>query len=118
MKRTIIITLIAILATITAAGITTGTAHASVKGITAKNYMEYVKEYPDAYGYNKGECEHKYLKGEEYFYNEYIDHWNVERVYDLELIPKGYFIKKVVKAKAKPHKIRMIKKSNGIAKRK
>ena len=99
--------------------IETETAHATVKGITAKNYMEYVKEYPDAYGYNKGECEHKYLKGEEYFYNDYYDHWNVERIYDIDLIPKGYFIKKGVKAKAKPHKIKAVKskKSNGITKK-
>lgn len=115
MKKLILITLIAIIATM---GITTGTAHASVKGITKDNYLTYEKKYKDAYGYNKGECDTPYKDGEEYFYNEYYDHWNVEKVYDLELIPKGYFKKIGVKSKAKPHKIRMIKKSNGIAKRK
>ncbi len=114
MKKLILITLIALIVVM---GMPME-SHASVKGITAKNYLTYEKIHPDAYGFNKGECEHKYLKGEEWFYSEYIDHWNVDRVYDIDLIPKGYFKKIGVKAKAKPHKIRMIKKSNGIAKRK
>ena len=57
-------------------------SHGTVKGITSSNYASYVKPNADAYGYNIGECNRKYLAGEEYFYNEYYDHWNVDKVYD------------------------------------
>jgi len=67
---------------------TFSTSFASVNGITAKNYLEYEKIYADEYGYNKGECNKPYLKGEEYFYNEYYDHWNVDKVYDKSLVKK------------------------------
>lgn len=68
----------------------TGTASAAVDGITKDNYSDYVKPYTDEYGYNTGECEREYLEGEEYFYNEYYDHWNVDRIYDEALIPPDW----------------------------
>lgn len=68
--------------------LSTTPVHATVEGIDASNYDTYVKPFPDVYGYNIGECEREYLPGEEYFYNEYYDHWNVDRVYDETLIPK------------------------------
>lgn len=46
------------------------------------NYDMWVKKYPDSYGFNKGECNTPYKKGEEKFYNDYYDHWNVDKVYD------------------------------------
>ena len=57
-----------------------------VKGVDSKNYDSYVKPITDEYGYNIGECEKKYLAGEEYFYNEYYDHWNVDKVYDSSMV--------------------------------
>ena len=60
--------------------------NATVKGINSHNYMTYEKPFADSYGYNKGECNREYLPGEEYFYNEYYDHWNVDRVYDPSII--------------------------------
>lgn len=68
---------------------TTSTVCASVNGITKDNYMDYVKPYADQYGYNIGECDRPYLDGEEYFYDEYTDHWNVDKVYDKSLIPQA-----------------------------
>lgn len=62
--------------------------YATVEGIDSSNYDTYVKPIADEYGYNIGECEKEYLPGEEYFYNEYYDHWNVDKVYDETLIPK------------------------------
>lgn len=59
---------------------------ASVDGITSENYLDYEKPIADAYGYNKGECDRPYLEGEEYFYNEYYDHWNVDKVYDESIV--------------------------------
>lgn len=56
--------------------------YGTVKGITSKNYLSYEKKYADTYGYNKGECNREYLPNEEYFYSDYYDHWNVDRVYD------------------------------------
>lgn len=112
MKKIIIITLVAI---ITVMGATTGTAHASVKGITKDNYLTYEKKYADAYGYNKGECDTPYKDGEEYFYNDYYDHWNVEKVYDESLIPKADTVtnKGLVKAYCEKHyKTRTVKYTN------
>ena len=63
------------------------TSYGAVDGITAENYLNYEKPIKDSYGYNKGECEKEYLEGEEYFYNEYYDHWNVDKVYNKSLIP-------------------------------
>ena len=68
---------------------------AQVEGITADNYLDYEKPIRDAYGYNKGECERPYLEGEEYFYSEYYDHWNVDLVYDKTLLPQKETIVKV-----------------------
>lgn len=68
-------------------GLTSEIVLASVEGITAENYLDYEKPIKDSYGFNKGESEGEYLKGEEYFYNDYYDHWNVDRVYDEKLIP-------------------------------
>lgn len=59
---------------------------ASVEGITSENYLDYEKPNTDAYGFNKGECDRPYLEGEEYFYNEDYDHWNVDKVYDESVI--------------------------------
>jgi hypothetical protein len=68
--------------------VSTSQVDATVKGITAKNYDSYVKPIADEYGYNVGECDKPYLKGEEQFYNEYYDHWNVDKVYDKNLVKK------------------------------
>lgn len=68
--------------------VSTSQVDAKVKGITAKNYDSYIKPITDEYGYNIGECDKPYLKGEEQFYNEYYDHWNVDKVYDKSLIKK------------------------------
>lgn len=47
------------------------------------NYTMWEKKYKDSYGFNKGECEDGgYKKNEEKFYNDYYDHWNVDKVYD------------------------------------
>ena len=90
--------------------LSTSQVNATVKGITSKNYDSYVKPISDEYGYNKGECEKEYLAGEEYFYNEYYDHWNVDKVYDSSLIPKD-------KAKDKAKEKKMNKKNKKKAKR-
>ena len=73
--------------------------NASVKGITKSNYLEYEKTVADSYGYNKGECNPEYMEGEEYFYSEYYDHWNVCKVYDPSLIPASEPKVKEVKTK-------------------
>ena len=57
------------------------TSYGAVEGITSENYSDYEKPIADEYGYNKGECEKEYIEGEEQFYNEYYDHWNVDKVY-------------------------------------
>lgn len=95
MKRALTIILAGIIA-ITA---TATPASAAVEGITKDNYSEWVKIYPDAPGYNKGECDREYLEGEEFFYDEYTDHWNVDRVYDENLIQKAA-TENMTKAKA------------------
>lgn len=61
-----------------------------VDGITRDNYLEYEKPIRDKYGFNKGECVGPYLEGEEWFYNEGYDHYNVDLVYDRDIIPKEY----------------------------
>lgn len=66
--------------------LSTTPVHAMVDGIDSYNYDSYVKPNNDAYGYNIGECEREYLPGEEYFYNEYYDHWNVDTVYDSSIV--------------------------------
>lgn len=78
------------LAIMVAMTVTASPVSAAVDGITKDNYMEYEKTYPDAYGYNKGEADIPYMEGEEYFYDEYVDHWNVDRVYDAALIPSDW----------------------------
>ena len=85
MKKTIII--ISIILTVFCTNV--NIASASVQGITKDNYLTYEKKYKDSYGYNKGECNIEYLQGEEYFYNDYIDHWNVCKVYDYEVIKQA-----------------------------
>ena len=87
-----------------AMSVTVAPVSAAVDGITKDNYMEYEKTYPDEYGYNKGECEVPYMDGEEFFYNEYYDHWNVERVYDATLIPSDWNTDKTDKAVTKAKK--------------
>ena len=109
MKKIITIIVVAIIAIVV---MTSGTVHATVSGITKDNYLTYEKKYKDAYGFNKGESDPKYLEGEEYFYNEYYDHWNVEKVYDKNLIPKTTN-KGLVKAYCKKYyKNRAIKYTN------
>ncbi len=101
---------------ITVIGATASPCYGAVDGITKDNYLTYEKPIRDMYGYNKGECERPYLEGEEYFYNEYYDHWNVDLIYDATAIPteavkvtKAKAIKKVKKIK-KVQKIKMYKK--------
>ena len=77
--------------------VSTSQVDAKVKGITAKNYDSYIKPITDEYGYNIGECDKPYLKGEEQFYNEYYDHWNVDKVYDKSLIKKKKKLSKKTK---------------------
>lgn len=62
------------------------TSYGAVEGITSENYSDYEKPIVDEYGYNKGECEKEYIEGEEQFYNECYDHWNVDKVYDPALV--------------------------------
>ena len=66
--------------------VSTSQVDAMVEGIDSTNYDSYVKPIADEYGYNIGECEKEYLAGEEYFYNEYYDHWNVDKIYDSSMI--------------------------------
>lgn len=62
------------------------TSYGAVDGITSENYSDYEKPIADEYGYNKGECEKEYIEGEEQFYNEYYDHWNVDKVYSESVV--------------------------------
>ena len=82
MKRLVLITTIITIFFI----VSTTSTFASVDGINSDNYLTYEKTYEDTYGYNKGECDKPYLEGEEYFYNEYYDHWNVDKIYDRNLL--------------------------------
>jgi hypothetical protein len=66
--------------------VSTSQVDAMVEGIDSTNYDSYVKPIADEYGYNIGECEKEYLAGEEYFYNEYYDHWNVDKIYDSSMV--------------------------------
>lgn len=75
-----------------------GNVYAMPKGITSKNYDSYVKPIKDSYGYNKGETKVKYYAGEEYFYNKYYDHWNVEKVYDNSFVTSRKLAKAYAKA--------------------
>lgn len=61
-----------------------------LKDINSSNYMKYEKKVKAARGYNRGECSRKYLPHEEHFYSRYYDHWNVDVVYDHELIYRLY----------------------------
>lgn len=88
------------------------TSHATVKGIDATNYESYVKPIADAYGYNFGECEREYLVGEEYFYNEYYDHWNVDKVYDPSQLTNRQLAISYTKALYPNHKIKFITLTN------
>lgn len=79
---------------------------ASVDGITSENYLDYEKPIADEYGYNKGECDRPYLEGEEFFYDEYYDHWNVDKVYDESIVtPKEEVIIKEVTTPTKEKKV-------------
>lgn len=79
-------------------------SYGAINGITAENYLSYEKPIEDAYGYNKGECDREYIAGEEYFYNEYYDHWNIDKVYDETLIPANWGKVNTDKAKAQKNK--------------
>ena len=85
MKQTIFTIILAIIILVIFA-ISTSQVDAMVEGIDSTNYDSYVKPITDEYGYNIGECEKEYLTGEEYFYNEYYDHWNVDKIYDSSMV--------------------------------
>lgn len=87
-------------------------SHAMVKGINSKNYDSYVKPIADEYGYNIGECEKEYLIGEEYFYNDYYDHWNVDKVYDPSMVTTKNLAVAFAKANYPKCKIKFITLSN------
>lgn len=97
--------------------VSTSRVDATVKGINSKNYDSYIKPIADEYGYNIGECEKGYLVGEEYFYNDYYDHWNVDKVYDSSLIPKEKVKEKKAVKKNKKKNKKKIKRKNNISKR-
>jgi len=87
----------------------TSEVNAMPKGINSHNYMTYEKPNVDPrYGYNKGECNTEYLAGEEYFYNEYYDHWNVDEVYDSNLVTNRNLAVAYAKANYPKCKIRFI----------
>ena len=85
MKQTIFTIILAIIILVIFA-VSTSQVDAMVEGIDSTNYDSYVKPIADEYGYNIGECEKEYLAGEEYFYNEYYDHWNVDKIYDSSMV--------------------------------
>lgn len=64
-----------------------------------ETYLSHVKTIPDEYGYNKGDdfCvrDEDYLEGEEFFYNDGTDHWNVALVYTASMVPRRLRIDKV-----------------------
>jgi len=66
--------------------LSTSPVNAMPKGVDSFNYDSYVKSNEDSYGYNIGECERDYAIGEEYFYDEYYDHWNVDKIYDSKVV--------------------------------
>lgn len=72
--------------------------------VNSNNYLEYEKSVKDAYGYNKRECERAYLPHEEYYYSDYYDHWNVDKVYDANEIDKVFKVDKAKKIKKNPAK--------------
>lgn len=96
--------------------LTSATAcYGAVDGITKDNYDTYEKPNADAYGFNKGECETPYLEGEEFFYNEYYDHWNVEKVYDASLLPKEKATTTTTKVVKKDTKKKKAKKKTNLS---
>lgn len=115
MKKLILITITIIITLIMCSGNT----YAMPKDITSKNYMDYVKPIADTYGYNKGECTPSYKVGEEYFYNNYYDHWNVDKVYDKSLVTSRKLAKAYAKANYPKCKVVFVKEnSKKILKRK
>lgn len=59
------------------------TVIAEYNSVVQYDWQTYIKPNPDPeYGYNYGEADPEYLYNEEYFYDEYYDHWNVSKVYD------------------------------------
>ena len=84
-------------------------SYAMVKDVYSTNYLTYEKTYADIYGYNKGECNPSYKVGEEYFYNEYYDHWNVDLVYDKNLVTSRKLAKEYCKVNYPNHKIKFVK---------
>lgn len=87
---------------------TATSAYAMPKGIDSRNYADYEKSYYDIYGYNKGECNPKYKIGEEFFYNEYYDHWNVDLVYDSKYVSSKKLAVAFTKANYPKYKIKFI----------
>lgn len=84
-----------------------------VGGITSQNYLFYEKKYADSsIGYNKGECNRKYLAGEEFFYNENYDHWNVDEVYNPRMINDKKFAIAYAKATYPKCKVKFITLTN------
>lgn len=82
-KRTAVIT---VLVFMLLCGACFATESISLSEVDSTNYDQYIKPVRDAYGFNIGECNRKYLPHEEYFYGRTYDHWNVDKVYDSELI--------------------------------
>ena len=105
MKKIILITV----AIFTMVILTSGTVYAMPKNINSFNYYKYEKTYKDSYGYNKGEAKIKYQVGEEFFYNEYYDHWNVDKVYDKSMVTSRKLAKAYAKANYPKCKIVFVK---------
>lgn len=84
-------------------------SYAMVKNVTSSNYKTYEKIYSDEYGCNKGECKKKYLIGEEYFYNDYYDHWNVDLIYDYSLLNNKKIAKEYCKVNYPKCKVKFVK---------
>lgn len=84
-----------------------------VGDITSQNYLSYEKKYTDSsIGYNKGECHRKYLAGEEFFYSENYDHWNVDKIYNPRMINDRKFAIAWAKATYPKCKIKFITLTN------
>lgn len=109
MKRIILTVVITMVVLFT---MTVAPSFAMVKGIDSSNFDSYVKSNADEYGFNKGECDMPYLVGEEYFYNDYYDHWNVDKVYDSSKVTNRKLAVAFAKANYPKCKVVVIKSTN------
>jgi len=105
MKKLLLITV----AIVTTMIMCSGSVYAMPKGINSFNYYTYEKPITDSYGFNKGEANVPYHVGEEYFYNDYYDHWNVERVYDKDFVTSRKLAKAYAKANYPKCKVQFVK---------